>query len=157
VIEYRRPQFGRTRRQPSFGEEVTKIAILATAFVLYSLHTRREKGANLFFFGGLAMWVGIVVAMTMKRRMRTGNPSIQKMSSGWWASTALLFVATLAGFFTSLYTHRYTCPHGLRWANNQLVIAWSDNGGPCSNGPYQRVDRPWRITKHWYVYRPYGW
>lgn len=159
VIEYRRPGLGRNRRVRSFGEEASKVAALATLFVYYGLHASREKGADLFFVCGLLLWLGIGIAIAMRRWRRWHEVSQNGATSLFWrVSLASLIVATLMFFVFPFHTPgRYTCPHGMRWANNQLGIAWSANGGPCGNGPYQRVGRSWRISRYWYVYRPHAW
>ena len=158
VIEYRRPGIGPARRVRTFGEEATKVASLAALFVYYGLRASREKGADLFFFVGVLLWVGIGVAIAARRWKRLHEPSHTPTSLWWRGAIASLFVATMAFFVVPFHTRsRYTCPHGMRWGNNQLGIAWSDNGGPCGNGLYPRVGRPWRIAKHWYIYRPHAW
>ena len=158
VIEYQRPGIGRGRRFRTFGEEVTKVAALAALFVYYGLRASREKGADFYFFGGVLLWVGVGIAIAARRWNKRREPSHVATSAVWRLAIAFLFAASVAFFVVPLHTpSRYTCAHGTRWANNQLAIAWSDNGGPCGNGPYQRVGRPWRIAKHWYIYRPHVW
>ena len=54
--------------------------------------------------------------------------------------------------------HYYTCPHGQRWANNQIGIARSPNGGPCGNGPRARADdAAWHVAGPWYIFLPTKW
>ena len=156
VLDYRRPGIGRLRRVRTFGEEASKVATLALVFVHYGLRASPEKGAHLFFLIGLLLWVGLATTIVTSRLLRGGGVSRPtRVMAGWRVALATLLLATLASFVVPLHTAgRRTCDHGLRWANNQLGIAWSDNGGPCGNGRRARSGRAWRLTKHWYVYLP---
>jgi hypothetical protein len=156
IIEYRSPGISRRRRVRSFGEELSKLAVLATTFICYSLHAPPAKGASKFFLCGALLWLGIALAAVWRWRNRDAHP---RTSVPWRVLVSLFLVLTVGIFVGSLFESdgRYTCPHGMRWTNNQLGVAWSDNGGPCGNGPHPRRHTPWRIAKHWYIYRPQAW
>ena len=126
-------------------------------FVSYGVHARREKGADEFFLCGAFLWVGIGAAAGWRRWVQ-GRDRVATTVL-WRVLVTLLAIATVTFFVGSFFDARgrYTCAHGTRWANSQVAIALSDSGGPCGNGAYQRVGRPWRIAPHWYIYRPYVW
>jgi hypothetical protein len=132
----------------SFGEETAKVAALAAMFLSYGVHARREKGADEFFLCGVFLWAGIGAAVAWRRWVQDRDRVATTVL--WRVLVTSLAIATVTFFVGSFFDTRgrYACAHGTRWANSQVAIAWSDSGGPCGNGAYQRVGRPWRIATH---------
>jgi high-affinity K+ transport system ATPase subunit B len=150
VIDYRMPGTKKQRRPRSLGEELFKLAVLATAFVGYGLHGRREKGANLFFIIGGMLWICVIIAVVANRR------SPVAVSKRWTYACSVCAMLSLTFFFAP-FSAAYSCPHGKRWSNNLIGIAWSDNGGPCRGNDRAADSRNWHVAGNWYVYTTSRW
>ena len=150
VLDYRSPGGRRPRRKPTVGEELFKLCVLATLFVGYGLAGDREKPVDTFFIAGVLLWLVVaLVAIKRKGRRRRGNFTFD--DRGW--ACLLMLLVTLGSFAFSLgQTH--VCPHGKRWANNQIGVARSVNGGPCRNGPRFPGSKVWHVGGPWYVFIP---
>jgi len=150
VIDYRTPGSRRPRRPRSIGEELFKLCLLGTLFVGYGLEGHREKPVDSFFTAGLLLWVvGAATAVKVRASRRPGT----SISAGWaWACLTMVVVA-LAWFPLSLRGY-YVCPHGERWANNQVGVARIVSGGPCGNGPRARGSTVWHVKGPWYLFIP---
>lgn len=148
VLDYLHPQH-RAGRRRSFGEELFKLAVLATLFITYGFSNDTDKPLDLFLYAGLALWLGIAAAYIRRRRDR----STLDVSDGWRRALWCLLVVCL--LVPNLYfVVPYHCVHGYRWANRWVAFAWSQNGGPCGDGPHAWGTHPRRITQYWYVYIP---
>ena len=152
VVDYQSPGHYRPRRTRSLGEELFKLACLATIFVAYGLEGDREKPVDAFFVAGLLIWLVIaaVGATAWIRPLQFRS----RISAAWAGPVITLLLVTLAWFPFSLRDY-YACPHGERWANNQIGIARSVTGGPCGNGPRPRArGSTWHVTGPWYLFIP---
>ncbi|MBC8105977.1 MAG: hypothetical protein H7Z14_05260 [Anaerolineae bacterium] len=118
--------------------------MIAMLYVIYGLEADREKPVDWFFWIGVILWT-VVARMTL---------CVHERSQRWTTAIAILAIATVAWIPVS-FRHYDVCPHGQRWANNQIGIAKSANGGPCGNGSYGRHGHlARRVVGQWYVFVP---
>jgi hypothetical protein len=166
ILDYRsaaaagvKPDGPRRPHVRTFGEELCKLAALATLFVYYGLHGNRSKPIGLFFAAGWLIWAAVVVAWVISwvrgRRWERTKPRPTtlpppRVDGAWGVEIVTALVATL--FLHGMSLEYHTCPHGQRWANPYLGVARSGNGGPCGNGPLPRGRHVWHVRGEWYLF-----
>ena len=142
------------------GEELAKLALLAIAFIAYGLEGDRDKPVDYFFVAGLVIWVYIGLRLGLRPRAGDGGDTVPPRHeiSGMWRDVLVGLLGVTLLLFPFSLRYSYSCPHGKRWTNNQIGIAWSANGGPCGNGPRPRMrEQTWRVVRNWYVFVPSRW
>jgi len=150
VLDYRSTGARRPRRPRSIGEELFKLCLLATLFVGYGFEGDREKPVDIFFAAGLLLWLLVAATAVKIRIWRPPGPSI----SARWAWACIIMPAVVLAWFPFSLRHYHVCPHGERWANNQVGVARSFNGGPCRNGSRARRSTVWHVKGPWYIFIP---
>lgn len=152
ILEYRRPDLHRRQRVRTAGEEMGKVAALATLLMLYGWEAAPYKGAPLFLVSGAVLWfvIGLFAAWRLLTRHRRAPKS--EIPRFWKLWTLAACLIALAWVPIATRDH-HTCYHGKRWSNRVFGIAWSDNGGPCGNGRGGRGQWTCHLGNGWYVYQ----
>jgi hypothetical protein len=150
VLDYRSPGLRRPRRVRSLAEELCKLAGLGSLFVIYGLEGDREKPIDAFFVAGALLWIFVLAAYVM-RHVR-GRPRFP--TERGWALATVAMLGIVLSWLPFSFRNYHSCPHGERWANNQIGIARSYNGGPCGNGSRARGTYCWHVSGPWYIYIP---
>jgi len=119
--------------------------------VLYGAYGDPYKPVLLFLAMGVVGWLTVAAAVFIRSiRQRILGPTAE-VAGHWRRIIGLVFLLTSISLFLPPFGF-YTCPHGSRWANRVVGIAYSGTGGPCHNGVLYPRSAAWHIGGNWYVY-----
>jgi len=150
VIDYRSPNVVKQHRVRSLGEELCKLAMLATAFITYGNLGNPEKFIGFFLVLGIALWL-IVIGFALAVHLRANAEFANRwpINRRWRLSLGLLAALSLAVMPGIMLIAQRDCPHGHSWSSQWVSVVHTNHCAPC-HGDYNSQDE-FKLNESWYI------